>query len=181
MNNIVFVEEQITSYLPLYRATPSRTLKDRKKLEVAYVILEVHVKVLHQWIALVLFPALVNAASGVIIALYIPIRHPEIPTLLNLCILVFAALLLVIAFSTSYDIVLVTRACEEVLGKLKTFGCEQENGNDISPLQRLRFIKRAKACRCVEILIGTFGVFSLDVPVILWDEILNQLLFLLSF
>ena len=157
-----------------------RTLDQRRKVEFMYVVLEVHLKILRHWIAIVLFPTLVNAGGGVVICLYIPIRHPEVPLLLNICFLVVAAILLAVIFGTSYDAVLVIRGVEDLLGKLKTFDAGgREDG--ISDLQRSRLLKRAKACRPMEVPIGTFGEFSLDVPVIMWDEILNQLLFLLSF
>ena len=129
---------------------------------------------------LVHFTNLVNLSAGAILCLYIPIRHHEVPALLRLCFLLVAAIILGVTFWWSYDVVLLTRASEEVLEKLKSFDKNwREHG--VSDLQRLRYLKRAKACRPVDIPIGIFGEFSLDVPVIMWDEILNQLLFLLSF
>ena len=41
--------------------------------------------------------------------------------------------------------------------------------------------KRGKATRPLNYRIGEFMEFSLDVPMGIWDEILNQLVFLLSF
>ena len=126
------------------------------------------------------FSNLVNMSAGAILCLYIPIRHHEIPALLRLCFPLVGIVIVVVSFWWSYDVVLLTRASEDVLGKLRSFDYNwRENG--ISDIQRLRYLKRAKACRPVNIPIGTFGEFSLDVPVIMWDEILNQLLFLLSF
>lgn len=136
-------------------------------------------QILRRWIALVLLPTFLNCGCGLIICLYIPIQHPEVPLALNACFLWVGAVILTIIFWGSYDFVLVIRASEEVIGKLASFDNRRDSG--ISGLQRQRFLKRAKACRPLEVPIGTFGEFSLEVPVIWWDEILNQLLFLLSF
>ena len=142
-------------------------------------MLEIHMKIFRCWLLIVWFPLLVNFGWAIIICLYIPLGRPEIPAWLKVCFLFVAAVSLGVIFWAVYDMVLIARASEEVLGKLKTFdGGWREAG--ISNLQRLRFVKRAKACRPLDIPVGTFGDVSLGVPVIMWDEILNQLIFLLS-
>ena len=156
------------------------TLEQRKELELLYITLEVHTKIVRNYHVIINFSNLINLGGAIVLCLYIPLRHPEVPALLNLCFLLVGIIVLGVCLWWSYDVVLLIRASEDVLGKLKTFdGNWREKG--ISDLQRLRFLKRAKACRPVDVPIGIFGEFSLDVPVIMWDEILNQLLFLLSF
>ena len=145
-----------------------------------YILLYLHTKTLHYFHMLIHFPNVVNLSAGAILCLYIPIRHHEVPALLRLCFLLVGAIILGVAFWWSYDVVLLMRASEEVLENLKAFD-ENWRKKGISDVQRLRFLKRAKACRPAAIPIGTFGEFSLDVPVIMWDVILNQLLLLLSF
>ena len=180
--NCIFalLRAEIVKCCSFYRGASTKTLEDRKVLEFLYILLEVHMKMYQRWIAIVLLPSLFNAACGVVICLYIPIRHPEVSLAVNISLLLIGAIIVAVIFWASYDQVVVIRASEEVRGKLTTF---QENWREsgMSELQRLRFLKRAKACRAVEVPIGSFGEFSLDVPVIMWDEILNQLLFLLSF
>ena len=149
-------------------------------MEFLYIMLEVHMKIYRRWVAVALVPSLVNACGGIVLCLYIPIQHPELPMALNFTILLIGAVTLVVIFCTSYDLVLVMRASEAALGRLTTFG-ENWRESGISDLQRLRFLKRAKACRPLEVPIGAFAEFSLNVPVTMWDEILNQLLFLLTF
>ena len=149
-------------------------------MEFLYVTLEVQTKIYHPWVFILLFPLLVNFGLAVIICLYIPLGRPEVPAWLSFCFLFVAAVILGVIFWAAYDIVSLSRGSEEVLGKLKTFN-EGWRENGITDLQRIRFLKRAKACRPIEVPIGGFGEMSLDVPVIMWDEILNQLLFLLSF
>ena len=126
-------------------ASMQATLEQRKKLEFLYVLVETLVRTIRRWYVLVMFPDLVNFAGGAILCLYTPIRHPEVPAILNLCFLLVGIVILGVLFWLSYDIVLVVRGSEEVLGKLRTFGVNwRENG--ISDLQRLRCLKRAKAC-----------------------------------
>ena len=161
------------------RACTAR-LDDRRTVESLYVTLEVQMKMYYYWSYIITFPLLVNFGFAVIICLYVPLGRPEVPAWLSFSFLLVGATSVGVIFVWTYDIVLVGRASEEVLGKLKSFHVDwRERG--ISDLQRRRFLKRAKACRPIQIPIGSFGDVSLDVPVIMWDEILNQLLFLLSF
>ena len=99
---------------------------------------------------------------------------------MKLFLLSTGAVTLGVVFWLSFDIVLVVRGSEEVLGKLRDFGVNWRE-TEVSDLQRLRCLKTAKACRPLRVPVGIFGELSFDIPVIMWDEILNQLLFLLSF
>ena len=166
--------------MKFYRSVATTGTDRRRELERLYVILEVHVKMIRGWMATVLFPLLVNFGCLIIICLYIPLGRPEMPAWLSFCFLFVPAVTLGVIFWVVDDIVLIRRASEEVLGKLRTFGAgSRENG--ISDFELAGFVKRAKACRPIAIPIGIFGDVSLDVPVIMWDEKLNRLLFLLSF
>ena len=157
----------------------SRT-EERREVECLYVTLEVQMKIYLYWAFVIMFPFLFNMGVGAIICLYIPLGLPESPAWLSFCFLFLAAVILGVVFWMAYDMVLVARASEEVLRRIKSFN-EHWRENGISDLQRLGLLKRAKAMRPIGVPIGEFGEMSLDVPVIMWDEILNQLLFLLSF
>ena len=166
----------------VHRGVPeaaARKQEDKKTLEFLYIILEVQTKLYRGWIIFFLLPLIFNCCCGALAFLYIPIRHPEMPIMMNVSLLVLAATILTVILWVSVEFVLVVRGSEEVLGKLSTF--EEDWRRDFSVVERLRFLKRAKACRPVEVPVGTFGAFSLDVPIIICDEILNQLIFLLSF
>ena len=69
------------------------TLEFRKELEFLYVVVETQVKGIRPWYVLVVFPSLVNFAIGAILCLYIPIRHPEVPAILNLCFLLVGVII----------------------------------------------------------------------------------------
>ena len=165
--------------MEFYRSAPITNMQEREELEFLYIVLEVQTKIFRRWGTIFVFPALVNFGCGAILCLYIPIKYTEVPTIFNFCFLFVAAVILGVVFWLSFDTVLVIRGTEELLGKLRTLdraGRERR----VTDLTQLRFLKRAKACRPLEIPVGSFGEFSLEVPVIMGDEILNQLLFLLS-
>ena len=46
--------------------------------------------------------------------------------------------------------------------------------------ERTYFGRKARATKALGFRMGNVGNFSLDVPVVMWEEIWNQLLFLLS-
>ena len=163
----------------IYRNASTTNLDERKELEFWYIVLEVQTKIFRRWATVVIFPALVNFGCGSILCIYIPIKYTEVPAIFNFCFLFVGAVILGVIYWLSYDIVLVIRGTEELLGRLRTFH-RRATEHRARDLTQLRFLKRSQACRPLEIPVGTFGEFSLDVPVIMGDEILNQLLFLLS-
>lgn len=117
-----------------------------------------------------------TVGGGVVLCLYIPIKHPEIPAILSGSFFVVGLVTQGVIFWTSYDIVQVIRASEQVMGQLHSISSRNKQ------LEYLRyFSKRSKALWPVNLPIGSFGKFSIEVPIIMWDEILNQLLFLLGF
>ena len=67
----------------------------------------------------------------------------------------------------------------EIIGKLQS-----ENADYLRPLSRamrMQVLKRAKAMKEIEYPVGEFSELTLNLPITMWDEILNQILFLLSF
>ena len=58
---------------------------------------------------------------------------------------------------------------------------EAEHLRGMTKKQRMNIMKRAQALRAVNFPTGPFAEFSLNVTINIWEEVLNQLLFLLSF
>ena len=142
--------------------------EERRELECLYVPLEIQMKIYIYWAFVMMFPFIVNMGGGAINCLYIPLGRPESPAWLSFCFLFVSAVILGVVFWMTYDMVLVARASEEVLRRIKSFD-ERWRENGISDLQRLGLLKRAKALRPIEVPIGAFGAMSLDVPVMMWD------------
>ena len=63
------------------------TLEQRKELELLYITLEVHTKIVRNYHVIINFSNLINLGGAIVLCLYIPLRHPEVPALLNLCFL----------------------------------------------------------------------------------------------
>ena len=144
-----------------------------KTLEHLYAVLQIHNRYLYRWIQICAFPLLMTVGGGVVLCLYIPIKHPEIPAILSGSFLLVGMVTQGVVFWTSYDIVQVIRASEQVMGQLQSISSQCKE------LEYLRFFtKRAKSLWPVSLPIGSFGKFSIEVPIIMWDEIFNQLLFL---
>ena len=86
---------------------------------------------------------------------------------------------LILLFSIAYDIVLMTRSSEAVLEDLQSTGHVSLRGLSLSTKRNI--LKRAKACRPYVLSVYCFTNYSLTVPVVVWEEILNQLFCLLTY
>ena len=84
-----------------------------------------------------------------------------------------------IIFWISYDLVLLTRASEDILGEL--LSPDAEYLRPLSRETRIQLLKRAKAMNVIEFPVGEFAEFSLILPVSILEEIMSQVLFLLTF
>ena len=84
-------------------------------------MLEVHMRVLRGWMAILSFPLLVNFGDEVVLFLCIPMRYREVPAVLNICFLLVAVLILAVIFWVCYDVVLIIRGTKDLLGRLRTF------------------------------------------------------------
>ena len=125
-----------------------------------------------------LFPNFVGCSTLVIVALYICIRAVGVPWWLYLFFISSCVTLLLLTFWLPYQFVLAVRASEDVVGVLTSL--KDIYSGELSLNERKYLARKAKATRILGYRMGGFGNFSFDVPVVMWDEILNQLLFLLS-
>ena len=91
----------------------------------------------------------------------------------------FGTLVLFVIFWISYDIMLVKRTAEDRISRFASHDGAPYLGR-ISRQQRELVVKRAAAMKVLEFPIGDFADLSLDLPVMVWEEVLNQVLFLLS-
>ena len=77
-----------------------------------------------------------------------------------------------------YDAVVAKRAADQVMEKLQSR--QAPYFQRFSRAEKLLVMKRARALQPVYLAMGEFAEVTLDVPVSIWDEVINQLLFLLS-
>ena len=99
----------------------------------------------------------------------------DIPSIFSAAFLFVTVMLMGVIFGASYDALQLTKAAEEVIANLHSVKNFHGGG-----LRGRGVLKRAKAFRPIKYPVWVFGEFSIEVPIIIWDEILNQLLFLLT-
>lgn len=83
-----------------------------------------------------------------------------------------------IIFWISYDLVALIRASEDIIGQLLSHDAEYLR--QFSRETRIQLLKGARVMMVIEFPVGSFADFSLVLPVVTWEEIVNQVLFLLT-
>ena len=106
------------------------------------------------------------------------IRRTELPLLLYPLFPYMTAIFTVIMFDICRDDVVSIRVSEDVLSRLRSTAMEYLKQMPV--LEKLTMLKRAKALRHIYGNVGIVEEYTIDVPVGVWDEILNQILFLLT-
>ena len=114
-----------------------------------------------------------------IVTTFVSIRYTELPIYYYVVFPNTAFTLMLIIFWLSYDGVLFTRASEDILSTLLSY--EAPYVRQMPRAVRVQVMKRARAMRVIEFPIGEFADFSINLPITIWEEVLNQVLFLLSF
>ena len=130
------------------------------------------------WAEKILSPVLLVACSGIILALYITVRPLGFPWFVYMwCPLVAIVGIFIISW-IFYDIVMIKRAAEEVVGRLQSRS--EWMCRSLALDQRKELRRRAGTLRPIHLSLWNFADASFEVLANVWDEVLNQLLFLLS-
>ena len=145
--------------------------KEYKRLEIFHVVAA-------EYTRFYLVPTLLSCSVLVIVAVFVCIRAVGLPWWLYLFFVSSSLTVLFLTFWLPYQLVLALRASEDIVGVLTSI--KDVYSAELSWNDRKYLAKKARATRTLGYRTGDFGNFSLDVPVVMWDEILNQLLFLLS-
>ena len=111
-------------------------------------------------------------------ALYVTCRPTAMPLIIYLAYPLVATVPLFVIFRICYDAVAVKRAGDEVLGNLQSKTASYFSR--LKPAEKREMMRRARALRPVCMEMGSFTEITLEVFMSIWDEILNQLVFLLS-
>lgn len=141
------------------------------------VELELFNRILQVWHQFFFPGFLLGASCTVIFQLFLVIRYTTLPLLLWVYCGYLGLTIAFILFWQCYDQILVTRASEDILGTL--WRHDVPYFRRMSRQRRLALMKRAKAMRPVIFLMGD-SELTMSVPIGAWDEIINQILFLLS-
>ena len=169
----------VTVFIMFNRKYAITDMESRAVAERLYNYIQLQNRVVHNWMKFMLPPQLAAGSTFIIVATFISIRYTELPLIVYAAYPSTAFNIMVIIFWLCYDTVLLVRASEDIMSQLISHDAEYLK--QMPRAMRIQALKRARAMKALEFPVGEFAEFSLDLPVTLWDEILNQVLFLLSF
>ena len=165
--------------LNCYRKFAIVNLESRAVVDRLYVCLQHHFRVYSVWVKFQLPPTLLSESIPVIDAAFVSIRYTDLPLILYMVYPNTACNLMIIVFWLCYDSFRIARASDEVIGRLQS-----ENADYLRPLPRagrIQVLKRAKVMKEIQFAVGELATVTLNLPIAMWEAILNQILFLLSF
>ena len=149
-----------------------------RALEKLYISMEVYNSVFSKWYKFWVVPTLFASSCSMIVCFYIALRHTELPILLYLCFPYAGFTILVILFWICYDATVVIQESEKLLSQLRSDGSPYLAG--LTREEKIKILLRSRAMRPLSFPISNFTTFSLAIPANVWDEVLNQIVFLLS-
>ena len=160
---------------------PLTDIEDRDRVERAYLYLQIYHRLHCVWWNWILpGGATFSLSATVVLAMYVGLRHTELPWYLYWIFWLAGAGLLLQIFGQGHDIVFAKEDSEEVVEKLQSPASASADLRSVSDLERKIIHKRSKALTPLQFGIASFTNFSWGVTLGAWDEILNQLFFLLS-
>ena len=162
----------------VHRLMNINDLESRGRVERLYVCMELYTRICSVWIKFAWPPTLFGLSITIIVAAFISIRYTQIPLYCYVFFPNTACAILFILFWVFYDLMIITRGSEEILGQLRSSEVPYLHG--MPNAVRTKVMKRARAMRAVEVPVGEFADFSVTVPVTLWEEIVNQVVVLLA-
>ena len=141
--------------------------------------MRLHNTIYQNWLKYLVPPVIFIWAAAVTILLYITFRPSGLPLLVYCWFPLVAVCSMFIITWLIYDAVTVKRSADEVLSKLqsRTTGFYRTLRE---PAEKKEFMIRSRALQPVRLTIGEFTEGTMEVVVSIWEEVLNQLLFLLS-
>ena len=130
------------------------------------------------WIKFMVVPALFAWCVGILFVLYVTCRPSGLPLLVYGSFPLIAGVSMIVITWLCYDAVLAKRGADEAKEKLQSRTAPYFQR--LTQADKVLAMRRARAFQPVCVAFGEFAEVTLDVPVSIWDEVINQLLFLLS-
>lgn len=153
-------------------------LEARQEMEKLYVYLQIYHRAYCVWWNLALPGTIVSLSSTVVLSLYIGIRHTDLPWYLYWVFPMAGIAVLIQEFGFASDVMGAKGDSEEIVDKLQSPA--SASLQRLSFEERKKILRRSKAMTQLHFPIASFTDYSWSVPLAAWDEILNQLFFLLS-
>ena len=144
-----------------------------------YMPLKIFNAASRNWVKFMINPTIFSTSSSIIVCFYVTLRHTEIPTYIYVGFPYVGVSLLALIFWLSYEVTMLIRSTDAIVGTLTS--TEDDYFRELPKQQKQFLVKLGKSTRSFSYPMGDFMDFSLDVPAGIWDEIINQLVFLLTF
>ena len=154
-------------------------MNGRAQLEHFYICYELYNRVCYVWVKFMLPATIFSVSLTTIVTTFISIRYTELPFMYYIFFVNTAFTLMLIIFWLCYDLVLITRDSEGILSQLLSY--EAQHLRHMPKAIKTQVMKKARAMRVIEFPIGDFADFAISLPIAIWEEIVNEVLFLLSF
>ena len=162
----------------LYRTIRVATHAQHLKLERLYICGQVYNTILDVIYKLVSPPGIFNSGLIIVLTWFLTMRHSQVPWYIYMWFPYIAILFTVVLFALCYDGILAIRASKKVLSILRSN--EKQYFLRLPAEDRKAMMRRAKALRPAFFSVGNFTDFNVDVPIGVWNQIVNQLVFLLT-
>ena len=134
--------------------------------------------VIMRWLKVTSVLLLSSTSAAITLLLYATITASGLPMLIHCWLPIIAGVTISLTTWIFLDAVWAKRAADEVLENLQS---RTEDCYGRLPLtERKELVRRARALQPLYLGLGNFTELSFDVIISVWDEVLNQLLFLLS-
>ena len=143
-----------------------------------YYLVQVYATVANSWIKFMIVPTIFGLSSVIIILIYITLRHTDIPILIYIGVACTGFSLLILLFWFALETISCIQSAEAIVATLNTK--DQPYFLELPPMEWRYLTKYGKATRQLVFDIGDFTDYSIAVPITIWDEILNQLIFILT-
>ena len=155
-----------------------RNAEARLELWRSFLCLRIYCILLNEWIKWLLVPTALILKAVIALCLYVVLRREGIPGWLAI-VSGYAGLMLGGIFLwDQYKAVSGMRLADDLAQRLTS--TREEYFRRLAPEQQRYFVKLGKAVRVPRFEFGSFMEYSFEVPLTILDEILGQLLFLLS-
>ena len=154
-------------------------MESRTKVERLYICNELYHRICFAWGKFMLPFTLISVSLTVIWGTFVAIRYTMLPLYLYVVFPNTAVTLMLIILWVGYDLTAFTRDSEDVLGKLRSH--QAPYLRSMPKGVRTGVMKRARAMRVIGFPIGDFADWTINVSIVIWDEILNQVVCLLAF
>ena len=144
-----------------------------------YICLQIHLRVYSTWLKFQLPPTIFSLSVGVIITAFVSIRYTDLQFILYCFYVNTTCNLMLIVFWVCFDAIHIVRVSEDIIGRLQSG--HEGHIRSLPRAVRIQVLKRAKILKRIKFDVGDFTELTLNLPMAMWEEIMNQVLLLLSF